>query len=146
MSESTITRTPVILLVEDSSADAYLVRESLSKHLQEFVLQVVSDGEKAFKLIEAADLDASIPCPSLMLLDLNLPKRSGQEILLRFRKSPRCGHVPVVILTSSDSPADRAETAKLGATAYFRKPPDLEEFMQIGRVVERVLNSGDSIL
>jgi CheY-like chemotaxis protein len=146
VSESTITRTPVILLVEDSSADAYLVRESLSKHLQEFVLQVVSDGEKAFKLIEAADLDASIPCPSLMLLDLNLPKRSGQEILLRFRKSPRCGHVPVVILTSSDSPADRAETAKLGATAYFRKPPDLEEFMQIGRVVERVLNSGDSIL
>jgi len=146
VSQPTITRTPVILLIEDSSADAYLVRESLTKHLKEFELQVVSDGEKAFKLIEAADLDASMPCPSLMLLDLNLPKRSGQEILLRFRQSPRCGHVPVVILTSSDSPADRAETAKLGATAYFRKPPDLEQFMQIGRVVERVLNTGDSIL
>jgi len=49
--------------------------------------------------------------------------------------------VPIVILTSSDSPADREETAKLGATAYFRKPPDLEEFMQIGVVVGRVLNS-----
>jgi CheY-like chemotaxis protein len=149
VSETTITKTPVILLVEDSSADAYLVRESLTKHLKDFELQVVNDGEKAFKLIEAADLDASLPCPSLMLLDLNLPKRSGQEILRRFRQSPRCGHVPVVILTSSDSPADRAETARLGATAYFRKPPDLEEFMQIGVVVERVLdqqNSGDSIL
>ena len=140
MSQPTITKTPVILLIEDSSADVYLVRESLTKHLKEFELQVVNDGEKAFKLIEAADLDTSMPCPSLMLLDLNLPKRSGQEILQRLRQSPRCGHVPVVILTSSDSPADRAETAKLGATAYFRKPPDLEEFMQIGMVVERVLD------
>src|SRR6266853_395981 len=146
VSQSTIAKTPVILLIEDSSADVYIVRESLRKHLKDFDLQVVSDGEKAFKLIEAADLDASVPCPSLMLLDLNLPKRSGQEILLRMRESPRCGRVPVVILTSSDSPADRAETARLGATAYFRKPPDLEEFMQIGMVVGRVLNTGDSIL
>jgi CheY-like chemotaxis protein len=141
MNHLTLTRTPVILLIEDSSADVYIVRESLTKHLKDFDLQVVNDGEKAFKWIEAADSDASLPCPSLMLLDLNLPKRSGQEILMRMRQSPRCGMVPVVILTSSDSPADRAETAKLGATAYFRKPPDLEEFMQIGVVVGRVLNS-----
>ncbi len=140
VNQPTITKTPVILLIEDSSADVYLVRESLTKHLKQFELQVVNDGEKAFKWIEAADSDASTQCPSLMLLDLNLPKRSGQEILQRLRQSPRCGHVPVVILTSSDSPADRAETAKLGATAYFRKPPDLEEFMQIGMVVERVLD------
>jgi CheY-like chemotaxis protein len=150
VSQSTIAKAPVILLIEDSSADVYIVRESLRKHLKTFDLQVVTDGEQAFSWIEAADLDASTPCPSLMLLDLNLPKRSGQEILRRMRQSPRCGNVPVVILTSSDSPADRAETAKLGATAYFRKPPDLEEFMQIGVVVERVLdqqkNNGDSIL
>jgi len=137
----TLAKAPVILLIEDSSADVYIVRESLTKHLKDFELQVVSDGEKAFKWIEAADLDASVPCPTLMLLDLNLPKRSGQEILRRVRQSPRCGHVPVVILTSSDSPVDRAETAKLGATAYFRKPPDLEEFMKIGMVVERVLET-----
>lgn len=140
VSQPTLTKTPVILLVEDSSADVYIVRESLRKYLKEFDLQVVNDGEKAFKWIEATDSDASLPCPSLMLLDLNLPKRSGQEILRRMKQSPRCGHVPVVILTSSDSPADRAETARLGATAYFRKPPDLEEFMQIGVVVERVLD------
>lgn len=139
MSQPTICKT-VILLIEDSSADVYLVRESLTKHLKDFELQVVNDGEKAFKWIEAADSDASLPCPSLILLDLNLPKRSGHEILRRMRQSPRCGQVPVVILTSSDSPSDRAETSKLGATAYFRKPPDLEEFMQIGAVVERVLD------
>ena len=139
MSLPTLAKAPVILLIEDSSADVYIVRESLTKHLKDFELQVVSDGEKAFKWIEAADSDASLPCPTLMLLDLNLPKRSGQEILRRVRQSPRCGHVPVVILTSSDSPVDRAEAAKLGATAYFRKPPDLEEFMKIGVVVERVL-------
>jgi CheY-like chemotaxis protein len=139
VSQPTICKT-VILLIEDSSADVYLVRESLTKHLKDFELQVVNDGEKAFKWIEAADSDASLPCPSLILLDLNLPKRSGHEILRRMRQSPRCGQVPVVILTSSDSPSDRAETSKLGATAYFRKPPDLEEFMQIGAVVERVLD------
>jgi CheY-like chemotaxis protein len=140
VSQPTLTKTRVILLIEDSSADVYIVRESLTKHLKDFDLHVVNDGEKAFKWIEAADLDPSLPCPSLMLLDLNLPKRSGQEILRRMRQSPRCGNVPIVILTSSDSPADRAETARLGATAYFRKPPDLEEFMQIGMVVERVLD------
>jgi CheY-like chemotaxis protein len=140
VSHPILTKTPVILLIEDSSADVYIVRESLTKHLKDFDLQVVNDGEMAFKWIEAADLDPSVPCPSLMLLDLNLPKRSGQEILRRMRQSPRCGTVPIVILTSSDSPADRAETAKLGATAYFRKPPDLEEFMQIGMVVGRVLD------
>jgi CheY-like chemotaxis protein len=134
-------RTPFVLLVEDSPADIYIVRESLKKHMKEVDLQVLNDGEKAFALIEAAEADDSAPSPVLLILDLNLPKRSGQEVLKRVRQSSRLGRIPVVIFTSSDSPADRAETTKLGATAYFRKPADLEEFMCIGKVVQSVLTA-----
>lgn len=131
--------TPVVLLVEDSPADTYLVRQSLKKHLKNFELTVLDDGEKAFHLIENTEANPTLRCPSLLLLDLNLPKRSGHEVLQRMRRSTKCHHVPVVILTSSDSPVDRAETARLGATAYFRKPSDLEAFMRIGEVVQNIL-------
>ncbi len=137
MSQLTQAPAPVVLLVEDSAADTYLVRQSLKKHLKDFVLRVVDDGEKAFHLIEAAEAESE-PCPALLLLDLNLPKRSGHEVLQRLKRS-KCSHVPVVIMTSSDSSADRAETARLGATVYFRKPPDLESFMRIGEVVQNIL-------
>jgi CheY-like chemotaxis protein len=134
-------RQPFVLLVEDSPADIYIVRESLKKHMKDIDLQVLNDGEKAFNLIEATEADDSVAAPALLILDLNLPKRSGQEILRRVRQSAKLGHIPVVIFTSSDSPVDRAETTKLGATAYFRKPADLEEFMCIGKVVQSVLTS-----
>jgi CheY-like chemotaxis protein len=137
VSQQMYASTPVVVLVEDSAADTYLVRQSLKKHLKDFVLRVVDDGEKAFHFIEAAESESQ-PCPALLLLDLNLPKRSGHEVLQRMKRS-KCSHVPVVILTSSDSPADRAETTRLGATAYFRKPPDLEAFMRIGEVVQNIL-------
>lgn len=141
MNKSKPFRPPFVLLVEDSPADIYIVRESLKKHLKEIELRVLNDGEKAFSLIEATEADESAPSPALLILDLNLPKRSGQEVLQRIRQSTKLGNIPVVIFTSSDSPLDRAETNKLGATAYFRKPADLEEFMCIGKVVQSVLSA-----
>jgi len=140
-SPSTFFHPPFVLLVEDSPADTYIVRESLKKHMKEVNLQVLSDGEKAFAMIEATEADESAPSPAVLILDLNLPKRSGQEILQRVRQSAKLGRIPVVIFTSSDSPVDRAETSRLGATAYFRKPADLEEFMCIGKVVQSVLTA-----
>ena len=140
-SQETRFRPPFVLLVEDSPADVYIVRESLKKHMKEVDLHVLSDGEKAFDLIEAAEADESRPSPAILILDLNLPKRSGREILQRIRTSRRLARIPVVIFTSSDSPQDRAETTRLGATAYFRKPADLEEFMCIGKVVQSVLTA-----
>lgn len=134
-------RPPFVLLVEDSPADIYIVRESLKKYMKDVDLQVLNDGEKAFDLIEATEADDSALPPAILILDLNLPKRSGQEILQRVRTSRRLARIPVVIFTSSDSPQDRAETARLGATAYFRKPADLEEFMCIGKVVQSVLKA-----
>ena len=129
-----------VLLVEDNPADTYIVRQSLNRHLKDFDIWIVEDGEKAVRLIEEMDSNDTIPCPDVLLLDLNLPKRSGREVLKRMRDS-RCGGIPIIIVTSSDSPDDRLETARLGATAYFRKPADLDEFMKVGEVVRRVLGA-----
>jgi len=133
----------IVLLVEDNPADTYIVRQSLNTYLQDFDMWIVEDGEKAFHLIEEMDSNRDIPCPDVLLLDLNLPKRSGHEVLKRMRDS-RCGNIPIVIVTSSDSPVDRLETTRLGATAYFRKPADLDEFMKVGELVRSVLNASAS--
>jgi chemotaxis family two-component system response regulator Rcp1 len=130
---------PILLLAEDSPADVYIVQRSLRQHLRSFELQVVDDGEKAIRMIEAIDADDTTPCPSILILDLNLPKRSGQEILQCIRGSRRCSRVPVVVLTASDSPADQAAVAKHGATAYFCKPIELDQFMELGKIVKDAL-------
>ena len=127
----------LILLAEDNTADVYLVRISLRQHGIPHDLYVVKDGEEAIDFIKAADLGG--PVPGLVLLDLNLPKRTGQEILEHLRNSQRWTDVPVIIMSSSDSPSERAKAAKLGIGDYFRKPSRLDEFMRLGDVVKRVL-------
>ena len=133
-----------ILLVEDNFADVVLIREAFKGLNRAHSLLVVEDGEKAIDLIERIDQQESIPCPSLLLLDLNLPRRTGTEVLRRLRQSPRCGHIPVVILTSSDAPKDREYANRLAADSYFRKPSDLNEFMKIREIVERLLGQQPS--
>lgn len=132
---------PRILLIEDSEPDVCLVREALEQAGLEVDLQVLEDGESGVDLIEQMDQDVKIPHPQLILLDLNLPKKGGAQVLERVRNSRACRRVPVVILTSSDSPLDKAQAARLGATEYFRKPSRLSEFMQLGSVVQRILGT-----
>jgi DNA-binding response OmpR family regulator len=129
-----------ILVVEDAEADVFLVREALQQAGLEFELLVLSDGEKAVNFIDNVDLGGSTNGPHLVLLDLNLPKKSGGQVLERVRRSRVCGQVPVVILTSSESPKDKMQAAKLRATEYFRKPSKLDEFMKLGPLVQRILN------
>ena len=74
------------------------------------------------------------------MLDLNLPAPPASRILMRIRESRRCSGIPIIIVTSSDSPLDRAAAAQLGATSYFQKPGDLAGFMQLGRVVRDALD------
>jgi CheY-like chemotaxis protein len=73
------------------------------------------------------------------MIDLNLPRRPGDEILARLKQSSRCAHVPAIVITSSDSPQDRTRARDLGASFYFRKPADLEKFMAIGGIVREFL-------
>jgi DNA-binding response OmpR family regulator len=129
-----------IILVEDAAPDVFLVRQALQEHGLQFQLQVIEDGEKAVELVEDLDHDETLPCPDLLLLDLNLPMKSGDQVLERVRSSRRCGRVPVVIVTSSDSPKDRSRAALLGATHYFQKPSKLDEFMKLGALVRNVID------
>jgi CheY-like chemotaxis protein len=128
-----------IMLAEDNPGDVYLVREALQLKGLEVHLITVDDGEKALQYLDLVDSSDATARPQLLLLDLNLPKRSGDEILERLRSSPRCGGIPVVILTSSESPKDKADVARLGADVFFHKPANLDDFMKLGEVVQTML-------
>jgi CheY-like chemotaxis protein len=129
-----------ILLAEDNPGDVFLVRRELEKHGLKVELIVVEDGQAALRYIERVDTDSAIAAPDIALLDLNLPRATGSRILTRIRQSQRCTGIPIIIVTSSDSPLDRDSAAQLGATGYFQKPGDLAGFMQLGRVVRDALS------
>ena len=101
-------------------------------------VHIAEDGKRAIDFIDKADNDPGAPCPDVLLLDLNLPKVEGLEVLRRIRASEKCKNIPVLIVTSSDSPADRSEAEKLGAR-YFRKPVTYEEFLKIGPFLRQFL-------
>ena len=130
---------PLVVVVEDNRADVFLVERAIEFCKLSVCLKVIEDGEAALKYVESVELDGNIPCPDAILLDLNLPRRSGREVLQGVRQAKRCREVPVIILTSSNSPEDRQQTAALGATRYFRKPTSYQEFLKIGDILGEVL-------
>jgi CheY-like chemotaxis protein len=130
-----------ILLAEDNPADVHLVREALDDRAVAYRLQVVSDGEEVIELIRRIDRDSTLFCPELLLLDLHLPKRDGEEILRCLRSSERCGLTPVVIMTSSDAPRHVEMAEKNAALHYFRKPTSLEQYMKLGDVVKQIIET-----
>ena len=130
---------PLVLVVEDNRADVFLVERAVEFCKLSVRLKVIEDGEEALKYFERVESDENVPCPDVLLLDLNLPRRSGREVLKSVRQAKRSRDVPVIILTSSNSPEDRRETAALGATRYFRKPTSYQEFLKIGDILGEVL-------
>ena len=128
-----------ILLIEDNPADAYLIREALRSHGVESEIEWLADGDRAVDRI--ATFDSGSQTPDLILLDLNLPRTDGKQILAHIRENSRLEATPVAILTSSDSERDRAETARLGANCYIRKPPTLDEFMRVGGAIRKLLEA-----
>jgi DNA-binding response OmpR family regulator len=103
-------------------------------------VHMAADGERAIEFITASEKDPKAPCPHILLLDLNLPKIDGLEVLRRVRASGKCKNLPVLIVTSSDSPADRKSARELGA-GYFRKPVTYDEFVKIGSVLKEFLHA-----
>jgi CheY-like chemotaxis protein len=133
-----------IVLVEDSAADVFLVREALEQAGVRAELQILEDGEVAIGFLEAIESNEKAPRPNLVILDLNLPLVSGEKVLEHVRQMRRCGSTPVIILTSSESPRDRDAVIRLGATDYFRKSSNLDEFMALGFVVRNLLDGKSS--
>lgn len=125
-------------MAEDNQADIFLIREALAKLGAE--LEFVNDGEKAIRYMDRVDASDDVPCPSLIIIDINLPKKHGGEVLAHLRKSRRCASAPVLVVTSSDSEEDRHAMARLGIDAYFRKPSDYEEFLKLGDVAGALLS------
>ena len=104
-------------------------------------LSVLADGELAFTYLDQVDAGAA-DCPSLFILDLNLPKRPGTDVLTRIRRSPVCKDVPVVVLSSSATVKDKEEARLLGANSYITKPSDLDAFLNIGELLKPYLPAG----
>ena len=128
-----------ILVVEDNHMDVFVINEVLRESGIQYRLQVVYDGEGARAALGFAGNPETAMVPELILLDLNLPRLSGIDLLSELRASARHRNIPVVIVTSSDSEEDRKAARALNASAYFRKPTSLEDYMELGAVIRDAL-------
>lgn len=128
-----------IVLAEDNAPDVFLIREALHREGLLCRVDVIEDGDEVLKFIDGLDADSATMSPDLFLIDLNLPTRSGAEILSRLRGSAQVSRIPVIVISSSDAPRDRDLAESLGADLYFRKPAELEAFMGIGGHIRAIL-------
>ncbi len=121
-----------IFLVEDNEVDVLLVRESMDARHVAYDLSVAEDGEIGLRLID--ELGECGPCPDIILLDFNLPRAEGGELLEHIRMNRNCFGVPVLVVTSSKAPKDLRTINEFGAK-YFRKPSELDQYMKLVDVV-----------
>ena len=128
-----------ILIAEDNKSDVSLIQRALKTSGIDARTYVADDGEKAVRFFEQADADATAPCPDLVLLDINMPRYKGGDILRKLRASSRCKNALVLVVTCSNSARDREEMDALGANGYFRKPSEYSEFMTLGQIVRDLL-------
>jgi chemotaxis family two-component system response regulator Rcp1 len=129
-------RTIELLLVEDNPADVRLTREVLKEGKLLNNLSVVMDGEEAVHFLRREGRYADAPRPDLVLLDLNLPKLNGREVLAIVKEDDDLKRIPVVILTVSDHEADILDSYDHHANCYIRKPVDLSRFIEVARSIE----------
>jgi CheY-like chemotaxis protein len=131
-----VTAAPHILLVEDNPADADLVAEALAQFTVPPRLSVVPDGEAALRFLGTKHHDRPPDVPDLIILDLNLPKKNGHEVLAAVKADDALRHIPVVIFTSSAAERDRFQAYHDHASCYITKPPDLDAFFHAFRTFE----------
>lgn len=125
-----------ILLVEDNPADAELTRLAMEDIKMINSLHVVNDGIQALDFLCRRGAFEKAPRPDLILLDLNLPRKDGREVLAEIKVDEKLKTIPIVILTSSSAEEDILRTYKLHANAYITKPVDLDQFVRVVRSIE----------
>ena len=125
-----------VLLVEDDPGDVLMTREAFEHHKIRDHLHVVNDGEQALQFLRRTGEYASAPRPGLILLDLNLPRRDGLEVLAELKEDPELRVIPVVILTTSHADEDILRSYALHANAYVSKPVDFERFIDVIRQID----------
>lgn len=125
-----------ILLVEDNPGDADLARETLTNSKIKNNLHVVTDGEKAMDFLRKQGSYASVPRPDIILLDLNLPRKDGREVLAEIKQDEDLKRIPVVILSSSKADEDVLKSYNLHANCYISKPLDFTQFAKVVQAIE----------
>lgn len=125
-----------ILLVEDSPGDADLAKEALEDSKLKNTLYTVADGEAALDFLYKRPPYENVPRPDLILLDLNLPKKDGREVLKEIKEHPDLKRIPVVVLTTSRAEEDILKTYNLHANCYIAKPLDLNKFLEVVKTIE----------
>ena len=125
-----------VLLVEDSPGDARLTREAFKDAKVHINLHVAPDGAKAMAFLKREGEHANALRPDLILLDLNLPKKDGREVLAEIKESPTLKSIPVVVLTTSSSEADILRSYQLHANCYITKPVGLEGFLTVVKSID----------
>lgn len=125
-----------ILLVEDDPGDVLMTQEAFNDYKIANRLSVVSNGEDAIAYMRKQGRFAGVATPDLVLLDLNLPRRDGREVLLDIKRDPHLRRIPVVILTTSEAEEDVIAAYDLHANAYVRKPVDFDQFVAAVRAID----------
>ena len=125
-----------VLLVEDDAGDILMTKEAFEHYKIRNQLHVVTDGEQALDFLHQTGAYAAAPRPGLVLLDLNLPRRDGLEVLAELKQDPVLRVIPVVILTTSQAEEDILRSYSLHANAYISKPVDFERFMDVIRQID----------
>ncbi len=131
----TAPRTINVLLVEDDPGDVLMTREAFDEYLHNR-LDVVTDGAAALAYLRREEPYADAPRPDLILLDLNLPRRDGREVLAEVKEDPDLRLIPVVVMTTSEAERDLIRTYNLHANAYIVKPLDLDQFIEVVQAIE----------
>ena len=136
MSNHRLVKPIEILLVEDNPGDADLAREALEGSKFNNILNVVDDGEKAMEYLRRDGLYAEVSRPDLILLDLNIPKKDGRQVLAEIKEDDNLKRIPVVILTTSRAEEDVIKSYNLHCNCYITKPIDLNQFLSVVRSIE----------
>lgn len=125
-----------ILLVEDNPGDVRLTKEAMKEGKVLNRISVVTDGVEAMDFLRKSGKYLLAPRPDLILLDLNLPRKDGREVLAEIKQDPQLKRIPVVILTTSQAEQDIIKTYELYANCYICKPVDLDQFLTVARLIE----------
>jgi CheY-like chemotaxis protein len=129
--------TPIeVLLVEDDPGDVLMTQEAFEEHKVRNNLAVVNDGAEAIAYLRREGQYAEAPRPDLILLDLNLPRRDGREVLAEIKNDSDLRQIPVVVLTTSQADEDIVRSYQLHANAYVTKPVDFERFISVVRQID----------
>jgi two-component system, chemotaxis family, response regulator Rcp1 len=124
-----------ILVVEDNEPEQVIMKEAFSEAQVPCNLSIVKDGVEAIEFLNRAGQFKTAPKPNLIILDLNMPRKNGREVLVDIKNNPKWAHIPILVFSNSESPRDICHCYSLNVNAYMNKPSDFSEFIDFARMI-----------